>query len=634
MWKQADYFSQAVSSSGAVALQLAGTRAASPPPQAAAALQQSSSPPPVPRRAAGAAGSATAAVVTSPGKPANPDGALTASFVRGVAKDNLVMVTWANFHYLDFVENWVAHLRALGVSNFVVGAMDNKMLKALQERGIPCFAMNLNTLTLGDFGWGSPTFHKMGRQKIALISRFTDFGVDILLTDVDTAWERDPNEYVQRPELRHADVLTSSDHLGTTLERGDDGLERWPQAGSAFNIGIMLFRATTAAKDFARTWQEAIDADPKYWDQSAFNDLARKGGTKPFVPPGEADGSKASRLFVGWEGRLTVGVLSVSLFASGHTGFVQRAFEPMGFERPYVVHATFQFAGTEGKRHRMREAMTWIDPPEYYAPEGGVVALDFAIPEALLSAQMYDGSMEGLSNHFALVHYSLRRMRHAHAVAAALGRALVLPKVMCGADRVWFPHKGVFPGSKLTLPFVCPADHFLEVDKWDKALRNTKARAVPFREHSFLDNPRRPKDAQANTARVRVCARDEASGCAAPAGGVAMRAGMSDDEWRQALSKAGLNDKPTLVLEGALEEAFGSFQDQADQSRHEDFLRKVPAPWGQITRKGGPGHVWYDFFADVTPWTDKFRRTRTCEWTPVLGEKKFPCSPAHEQPQS
>jgi hypothetical protein len=39
-----------------------------------------------------------------------------------------------------------------------------------------------------------------------------------------------------------ADILTSSDHLRNTV--ADEGLERWPDAGSAANIGIMLFRST------------------------------------------------------------------------------------------------------------------------------------------------------------------------------------------------------------------------------------------------------------------------------------------------------------------------------------------------------------------------------------------------------
>ncbi|MEO0974240.1 MAG: hypothetical protein AAFX85_14195, partial [Pseudomonadota bacterium] len=48
------------------------------------------------------------------------------------------------------------------------------------------------------------------------------------------------------------------------------------------------------------------------------------------------------------------------LFCSGHTGFVQRMYAAKGFDRPYAIHATYQYAGTEGKRHRMREAMAWV----------------------------------------------------------------------------------------------------------------------------------------------------------------------------------------------------------------------------------------------------------------------------------
>jgi hypothetical protein len=37
---------------------------------------------------------------------------------------------------------------------------------------------------------------------------------------------------------------------------------------------------------------------------------------------------------------------------------------------PYAVHTTFQFGGTEGKRHRLREAKLFFDPPEYYDSPG------------------------------------------------------------------------------------------------------------------------------------------------------------------------------------------------------------------------------------------------------------------------
>lgn len=40
---------------------------------------------------------------------------------------------------------------------------------------------------------------------------------------------------------------------------------------------------------------------------------------------------------------------------------------------PYAVHTTFQYGGTEGKRHRLREAMVFYDPPEYYDAPGNIV---------------------------------------------------------------------------------------------------------------------------------------------------------------------------------------------------------------------------------------------------------------------
>lgn len=70
-----------------------------------------------------------------------------------------------------------------------------------------------------------------------------------------------------------------------------------------------------------------------------------------------------------------MGILPVSLFCSGHTMFVQRLGHRLGME-PYAVHATFQFSGTPGKRHRMREFMLYDDTPDYYDHNVGFVSFD------------------------------------------------------------------------------------------------------------------------------------------------------------------------------------------------------------------------------------------------------------------
>lgn len=55
---------------------------------------------------------------------------------------------------------------------------------------------------------------------------------------------------------------------------------------------------------------------------------------------------------------MLMGILPVATFCSGHTFFVQHMPDALGLE-PYVVHATYQFSETPGKRHRMREALMW-----------------------------------------------------------------------------------------------------------------------------------------------------------------------------------------------------------------------------------------------------------------------------------
>lgn len=78
--------------------------------------------------------------------------------------DGYIMVTWANDHYFDFVSNWVQNIEELGISAFVVGAMDKLILGRLVRAGIPCFAMQ-SGLSPQDFGWGSDQFHAMVRPR-------------------------------------------------------------------------------------------------------------------------------------------------------------------------------------------------------------------------------------------------------------------------------------------------------------------------------------------------------------------------------------------------------------------------------------------------------------------------------------
>jgi hypothetical protein len=49
--------------------------------------------------------------------------------------------------------------------------------------------------------------------------------------------------------------------------------------------------------------------------------------------------------------------------------FTQRLYEYLQI-KPYAAHATFQFSGTPGKRHRFREAQLWDEKYEYFQKLG------------------------------------------------------------------------------------------------------------------------------------------------------------------------------------------------------------------------------------------------------------------------
>jgi hypothetical protein len=106
--------------------------------------------------------------------------------------------------------------------------------------------------------------------------------------------------------------------------------------------------------------------DDLVWDQNAFNDIMRRQ-----LGPATED---ENGLFYAYDGKLKLGILPVSLFCSGHTYFVQKIYKTTRLQ-PFAIHTTFQYGGTDGKRHRLREAKVFYDAPEYYDPPGAELPL-------------------------------------------------------------------------------------------------------------------------------------------------------------------------------------------------------------------------------------------------------------------
>jgi len=504
---------------------------------------------------------------------------------------NFLVATYINFKRLDFAYTLVRHLVAVGQPHYLVGAMDLPALEGLLGRGIPSFYIN-SGLTTEDYGWGTPNFRKMGLHKVQLVLDLARLGVDALTVDADAFILREPWQYIKR--FPRADVLMSSDMLHATLGYNHTGLEDQGGFGPDFNIGYIFIRH--GALDFVQDWRDACFRSPTAWDQALFAQILRGRGQgeltrKHLLPMYRTKGAGGRRLLAG--------VLPVALFASGHTFFVTRMAHVM-HRSPFMVHTTFQYGGTEGKRHRLREGMMWEDDDDYYAQD--FLSFTPDIPHGMVypsgaASVLPDGSVPfeqrmSVPQHFALVHHQLAQIRDALALAQALGRILVLPRLVCGLDRYWAPHNGIIPGSATQLPLLeCPADHVIDLE-----------RMVPerlLREHTIFCNPRMKKEvleSRRDVTRAQLLA--------------------STEEVRTAHAAIKI-----LHVNGPLPTWLETLSAGPRRKAFKAVVRNYASLWCCNMPPGGrgPGHIWYDFLADVVPHTDRHGRKWTTAWKPIMG---------------
>lgn len=512
--------------------------------------------------------------------PKKEEFSLRREMVEFRAQNNVIVVTFANFAFMDFVTNWVRHLTDNGVFNILVGAMDTQILEGLFLEGVPVFDMESGMSTV-DVGWGSPIFHAMGREKITLINVFLSMEYELLICDTDMVWVQNPLPWIAR--FPTADVITSSDEVIRTVD--DDSPEKWNRAHGAYNIGILYYRPTESAKKQAREWAELLSSDDKIWDQNGFNDLMRKqlGDDVPNEPG----------VFFAYDGHLKMVIMPVSLFCSGHTYFVQKLYKKVGMQ-PYAVHTTFQFGGTPGKRHRLREAKLFFDKPEYYNPPGGVISFIPDLPENLLT-----GGRHTLESHFALVNHQLTQIRSALAIATILGRTLVFPPLWVRFDTQWYPHSGVLIGTHTSRPFLAPLDHAFLIDALVNLPDFPESQFGPniqFREYSFLENPRLPGEVSNSKVSVRQCKRGR-EGCPTPGGSlneiISLPSLLSEKELIEFLEPL----KNIKVLEfSTMVNTFGGWDDKDREGKFNARIQRYLGIWCCVNAQ--PGHIYYDFFTD------------------------------------
>ena len=194
--------------------------------------------------------------------------------------------------------------------------------------------------------------------------------------------------------------------------------------------------------DFVERWRDTVAnaKETRIRDQAAFNMLTK---ARPLTQY-KRDGQWLKRIFattISGIGELKLGVLPLAQYLNGHTYFVQHAHTLPSAATPISVHMTYQFAeGSKfayGKRQRLREAGLWlVDPDSYYNGRYVTAAsLGANLPFKPMGPQV--DSRDAVKYHLAEATRRAKIIRALLGVAKALGRDVILPRMLCYCDFMW-----------------------------------------------------------------------------------------------------------------------------------------------------------------------------------------------------
>jgi len=572
--------------------------------------------------------------------------------LQGEAKDVLeaatagqdhkfIVQTFADSGVLTGVVNWSRHLKAAKVPH-AVGALDQLTYDTLRKDGTPTFLLRdfidlrtyiensaTNTAELKyDTHHKSRTWNLLVTQRVGWGRALVHAGYDVLLSDMDVIWLRDPRNFLYcnsdaaRKEgcnqLMNADAMISSDRMSPVED--DQKTAQYAKHGT-LNSGIVFLRSTRAGKFIANEWyRHVLERDGNYatltTDQQIFNNMAQgyasdilfaddiPGVKDPdsLSPQGKikllrTNPSRAIKMQMqgppsSHQGEwppitAPLAILPLRYFNNGHVYFNQRTFEQTDGGSPYCAHATYTGAGTDGTTHaskstRFKEAGLWMVEDDY---EGSgnekYLTWDPQVPKSLIECEghkhcqrghacMRDDDQCPMNCHARAMKYQLSHLWGAIGVAKALQRTLVFPRLVCHCDRAWDGHGETiqqcckYTGAEM--------DDYMPMMQcpWDLVVPRNKLLTsyLKWREAGFLEGRFAPKDAS-DTAIVRVRARDaNADGDE----GASLPAGATADEIRSALA----NNKARVLKLHDANYAFCGFGNAEEDALFDKTMQGKP----------------------------------------------------------
>ena len=226
---------------------------------------------------------------------------------------------------------------------------DNMYLMCMDDASITLIAAaNIRCVPLSSFPSG--TVQDLWRTRIRALSCLVREGYDVVMSDSDAVWLRDPMEYFDLPNVRTSSVVASRGRLP------HDTFDKW---GTSICMGFILFRATGPGMDkFLETMETLVS-------QNGDDQVSANRAIDTLGVIWDDDGDMQYRESVGL-GRGTIDILN-----DGHGPFVVTLLPHKTFTRQcrdtpvsnetVVAHCTMPTSVFVRER-KMKRAHFWLLP--------------------------------------------------------------------------------------------------------------------------------------------------------------------------------------------------------------------------------------------------------------------------------
>jgi hypothetical protein len=210
--------------------------------------------------------------------PANCEGGSEklCEVVKEVAINREVLVGVSNKNIFHMLQLWIDGLQKTEITNYMIVALDEQTARWCEQHNAPYYLRSLTSIT------GSTDNHATSGLKFEILKEFIKIGVNVLLSDVDIVWMRDPfkNDLL----YRDVDIEGMSDgwddrttygfRWNPTRGRGDQVSSADDLTYRMFvkNSGLFFTQATHESLQMMTVLANRMNTERSTWDQTAYNE--------------------------------------------------------------------------------------------------------------------------------------------------------------------------------------------------------------------------------------------------------------------------------------------------------------------------------------------------------------------------